>query len=105
MYDPKSGSVDGRMFAFGTRRGCERTWLVSKAERELLSATVLALPWPLLLLKSLDERVTQEGVEHASRTALMYDFVHDLPTGYETALGAGRFGLSEGQKPRLANAE
>ncbi|KDQ51622.1 hypothetical protein JAAARDRAFT_40847 [Jaapia argillacea MUCL 33604] len=50
------------------------------------------------------EDVTREEVVEACRVALMYEFVRDLPDGYDTMLGSGGAGLSGGQKQRLAIA-
>ena len=47
---------------------------------------------------------TREEVIAACRSALMHDFVRDLPDGYDTILGDGGANLSGGQKQRLAIA-
>jgi len=47
---------------------------------------------------------TREEVIAACRSALMHDFVRDLPDGYDTMLGNGGANLSGGQKQRLAIA-
>ena len=47
---------------------------------------------------------TREEVIAACRSALMHDFVRDLPDGYDTILGEGGANLSGGQKQRLAIA-
>jgi ATP-binding cassette subfamily B (MDR/TAP) protein 1 len=47
---------------------------------------------------------TREEVIAACRSALMHDFVRDLPDGYDTLLGNGGANLSGGQKQRLAIA-
>ena len=47
---------------------------------------------------------TREEVIAACRSALMHDFVRDLPDGYDTILGNGGANLSGGQKQRLAIA-
>ncbi|KAH8101736.1 P-loop containing nucleoside triphosphate hydrolase protein [Cristinia sonorae] len=50
------------------------------------------------------EDVTRQEVEDVCRTALVHDFVRDLPQGYDTPLGSGGANLSGGQKQRLAIA-
>lgn len=47
---------------------------------------------------------SREEVIAACRSALMHDFVRDLPDGYDTMLGNGGANLSGGQKQRLAIA-
>lgn len=47
---------------------------------------------------------TREEVIAACQSALMHDFVRDLPDGYDTMLGNGGANLSGGQKQRLAIA-
>ena len=47
---------------------------------------------------------TRQEVIAACRSALMHDFVRDLPDGYDTMLGNGGANLSGGQKQRLAIA-
>ncbi|KAF8802026.1 P-loop containing nucleoside triphosphate hydrolase protein [Phlegmacium glaucopus] len=53
----------------------------------------------------MDGEVCKADVEEACRSALMHEFVRDLPLGYETILGGGAgVGLSGGQKQRLSIA-
>jgi ATP-binding cassette, subfamily B (MDR/TAP), member 1 len=50
-------------------------------------------------------RPSEKEVEEACRSALMHEFVRDLPMGYDTLLGDGiGVGLSGGQKQRLSIA-
>ncbi|KAJ7285724.1 P-loop containing nucleoside triphosphate hydrolase protein [Mycena rebaudengoi] len=48
--------------------------------------------------------VTREEVKDACVSALMHEFVRDLPEGYDTMLGTSGASLSGGQKQRLAIA-
>ncbi|KAJ7046909.1 P-loop containing nucleoside triphosphate hydrolase protein [Mycena alexandri] len=48
--------------------------------------------------------VTREEVKQACISALMHEFVRDLPAGYDTMLGTHGASLSGGQKQRLAIA-
>ncbi|CAK5264612.1 unnamed protein product [Mycena citricolor] len=48
--------------------------------------------------------VTRDEVQQACVTALMHEFVRDLPDGYDTMLGTSGASLSGGQKQRLAIA-
>ncbi|KAJ7774954.1 P-loop containing nucleoside triphosphate hydrolase protein [Mycena metata] len=47
---------------------------------------------------------TREEVKQACISALMHEFVRDLPAGYDTMLGTNGASLSGGQKQRLAIA-
>lgn len=49
-------------------------------------------------------KVSREQIISACRTALLHDFIKDLPDGYATQLGARGASLSGGQKQRLAIA-
>ncbi|KAJ7430740.1 P-loop containing nucleoside triphosphate hydrolase protein [Mycena galericulata] len=49
-------------------------------------------------------RHDQEEVQQACISALMHEFVRDLPAGYDTMLGTNGASLSGGQKQRLAIA-
>ncbi|KAF8212117.1 P-loop containing nucleoside triphosphate hydrolase protein [Mycena galopus ATCC 62051] len=50
------------------------------------------------------QKVTLEEVKDACVSALMHQFVRDLPNGYDTMLGTNGASLSGGQKQRLAIA-
>ena len=44
-----------------------------------------------------EEKLNIEKLEHAVRTACLYDFIKDLPMGYETPIGSSGFDLSGGK--------
>jgi len=48
--------------------------------------------------------VTDEELCEATKTAQIWDFIQELPEGFDTYLGEGGLGLSEGQIQRLAIA-
>jgi ATP-binding cassette subfamily B (MDR/TAP) protein 1 len=48
--------------------------------------------------------VTRQEVIEACTSALMHEFIRDLPEGYDTPLGTGGSNLSGGQRQRLALA-
>ncbi|MGE5403944.1 MAG: ABC transporter ATP-binding protein [Candidatus Saccharibacteria bacterium] len=47
---------------------------------------------------------TEEEMEQAARTACAWSFVEELPNRFDTVIGEGGLGLSEGQAQRLAIA-
>ncbi|MGE5417244.1 MAG: ABC transporter ATP-binding protein [Acidobacteriota bacterium] len=47
---------------------------------------------------------TEEEMERAARTACAWSFIEELPDRFETVIGEGGLGLSEGQAQRLAIA-
>lgn len=51
-----------------------------------------------------DKTVTHESAENAAKLACIYDTVNDMPNGFDTVLGEGGAGLSEGQIQRIAIA-
>ncbi len=48
--------------------------------------------------------IDEEKIIHASKMAEVYDFINELPEGFDTVLGEKGLGLSEGQVQRLAIA-
>ena len=48
-----------------------------------------------------EEKPNIERLEHAVRMACLYDFIKELPMGYETPIGSSGIDLSGGQKQRL----
>lgn len=50
------------------------------------------------------DSVTQEEIEHAARRANAYDFIQELPNGFETPIGNRGVRLSGGQRQRIAIA-
>ncbi len=55
-------------------------------------------------LKYAKEGATQEQIDQACRDACIYDFVTELPDGYETVIGERGIKLSGGQRQRLSIA-
>lgn len=52
----------------------------------------------------MSDEVSDEKIEEAAKTACIYNVIKDLPDGFDTVLGEGGAGLSEGQIQRLAVA-
>lgn len=50
------------------------------------------------------DTASDEEIEQAAKTAMIYDFVAALPKGFDTELGERGLGLSEGQIQRIAIA-
>lgn len=50
------------------------------------------------------DAIDNDRLEKASRDACIYDYIMSLPDGFDTILGEGGLGLSEGQIQRLALA-
>ncbi|WAL63979.1 ABC transporter ATP-binding protein [Amycolatopsis cynarae] len=100
LYDVDSGAV--RLDGLDVR-DCERHSLRQRI------AFVPQDPW--LFDASVAENIafgaleaTRDEVEEAGRLALVDEFVHDLPQGYDTPLGEDGVRLSGGQRRRVALA-
>ena len=52
----------------------------------------------------IDSKQDKERMLQAAENSCVTDFINDLPYGYDTMLGEGGFGLSEGQMQRIAVA-
>lgn len=52
----------------------------------------------------MNKDATDEQIEEAAKVACIYDVISELPDGFDTRLGEGGNGLSEGQLQRLAVA-
>lgn len=48
-----------------------------------------------------EDKIDMERLQYASKTACLYDFIKELPMGYETPIGNSGIDLSGGQKQRL----
>ena len=48
--------------------------------------------------------INEERITEAAKTAQIYDFISQLPDGFDTVLGEKGLGLSEGQIQRIAIA-
>ena len=55
-------------------------------------------------IRFMKEGITEEDVENAAKVACIDEVIRELPKGYDTILGEGGAGLSEGQIQRLAVA-
>ena len=110
MYDPQDGVVtlDERDMRF-----LDEDWMkehVAGVGQQGASGVVILDGKTLFENVAIGARlpegqVGKENVEEACRAALMYEFIRDLPLGYETILGGGvGVGLSGGQKQRLSIA-
>ncbi|MCQ2451086.1 MAG: ABC transporter ATP-binding protein/permease [Clostridia bacterium] len=51
-----------------------------------------------------DQSITEEQIIKATKTAVIYDFIKDLPDGFDTVLTERGGGLSEGQLQRISIA-
>jgi ATP-binding cassette subfamily C protein CydC len=68
----------------------QHTWLFNGTIKENL---LLAQP-----------KAQEQNLDHATRTAQIYDFIQSLPQGYETWIGEAGLLLSAGERQRLAIA-
>lgn len=87
---------------------CETDIDISASSRKLFSYVPQG---NLILSGSIKDNITfgncgatKEQIENAARCANIYDFVSGLPNGFDTYLGEGGAGLSEGQIQRIAIA-
>lgn len=55
-------------------------------------------------IKFINPKVSDEKMENAAKAACIYDFIMELPEGFDTVLGERGSGLSEGQMQRIAIA-
>ena len=51
-----------------------------------------------------DDTITEDTIIQSAKDACIYDYIMSLPDGFDTVLGEGGLGLSEGQIQRLAIA-
>ncbi|CAA7261014.1 unnamed protein product [Cyclocybe aegerita] len=111
MYEPQEGSVTLDECNFRT---LDHTWIRSHVgcvgqqgtagvvifDEKSVFDNIAAAVWG-----NSSRRPTFGEVEEAARSALLHEFVRDLPEGYDTLLGGGAgVGLSGGQKQRLSIA-
>ena len=100
LYDTSEGTVmlDGADVRSVELRGLRETVAIVSDDPFLFSATVaenIAYGRPEASLAQ---------VEHAARRAQAYDFVSDLPEGFQTRVGERGLSLSGGHRQRLAIA-
>ena len=106
LYPPEQGSVylenrdGGKTPVSVATRGL---FAYVPQENALLSGSI----WECVALFKTGEELSEEEklrVQNACRTACAEEFIRELPQGYDTVLGEGGKGLSEGQMQRLAVA-
>jgi ATP-binding cassette, subfamily B, bacterial len=100
LYDPASGQVliDAR-----DARDCSLSWLREQFGL-VLQETILFTGTVAENIAYGVEEATPEAVEAAARAAGAYDFIANLPAGYDTMLGPQAVALSGGQRQRIAIA-
>ncbi|KAG9031180.1 hypothetical protein FRB95_003084 [Tulasnella sp. JGI-2019a] len=106
MYEPESGTIlfDDNDLAHLDRR-YTRQHIASVSQTCILFDMTVHDNVAMGLKCAGGQRLaTREEVEKACQTALMHEFVRDLPDGYDTRLGTGGASLSGGQRQRLAIA-
>ncbi len=100
LYEPSSGRIliDGTDIRQLTRASLRREVGIVLQQNMLFAVSVrenIAYGWP---------QAPMEAIERAARLAHAHDFIVDLPSGYDTALGERAATLSGGQRQRLCLA-
>jgi ABC-type multidrug transport system fused ATPase/permease subunit len=100
FYRPQKGDIlfDGRPAADCNILSLRRRLGYVSQSTHLLAGTVMAN------LRLGNPGASDEEVILASRKAGIHDAISGLPSGYETEIGEGGIGLSEGEKQRLSLA-
>lgn len=100
LYDPDSGYV------FFDQTDIRTVWQISLRRQIGLVPQVVTLFEATIRenirLGSLS--ATDDEIEWAARKAEIHEFIVNLPSGYDSPIGEGGAGLSEGQKQRVALA-
>lgn len=101
ILEPSSGSVciecnDGEVFE--TDASLRPLFAYVPQGNMVLSGTIREN------IAFLSDNVSEEEIISAAKTACIYDVITNLPDGFDTLLGEGGAGLSEGQLQRLAVA-
>lgn len=100
LYDPTDGSVtiDGHDLRDVTLESLARNIGMVTQETYLFHDTIRAN----LTYAKLD--ATQDEIDRAARAGNIYDFIAELPQGYDTIVGERGYRLSGGEKQRVAIA-
>lgn len=100
LYDPTEGSIllDGHDLRDVTLRSLSNQIGMVTQETHLFHDTIRTN----LLYARLD--ATQADLESAAKAANIYDFIMDLPDGFDTIVGERGYRLSGGEKQRIALA-
>ncbi len=100
FYDVTSGTIriDGHDVRSLTRASLRAEMAMVLQEPFLFSGTILEN------IRYGKLEATQAEVESAAKTASAHDFIRALPNGYDTPIGEGGGGLSQGQRQLIAFA-
>src|SRR5215216_1373541 len=100
FYEPQSGTItiDGHDIARVTQKSLRETLAIVPQEATLFSGTIRE---NILYGKP---EATQGNIEAAARAANAYEFICQLPEGFDTIVGERGIKLSGGQRQRIAIA-
>jgi subfamily B ATP-binding cassette protein MsbA len=100
LYEPQSGTItiDGHDIAHVTQKSLRETLAIVPQEATLFSGTIRE---NILYGKP---EAKQEEIEAAARAANAYEFISQLPEGFNTIVGERGVKLSGGQRQRIAIA-
>lgn len=97
LYEPDGGSIS---FGNGTpiNAGTRGMFSYVPQGNMILSGTIRDN------ITLCNENISDEQIEKATRAAVIYDFIQELPDGFDTVLSERGAGLSEGQIQRVSIA-
>jgi ATP-binding cassette, subfamily B, bacterial MsbA len=100
FYDPTSGAVlfDGKDYRDATTSSLRNHMAVVTQETHLFNDTLFAN------IEYGKPGSTRQEVEDAAKAAFAYDFIQQLPQGFETVIGERGTRLSGGERQRIAIA-